>query len=85
MCCIGQVCGQLGVPRDSLLDAASVQDLPELERPRELCVDGRQEVEALWVCQAYSTNDSQSITDDDREEQLTQTFGVAGHHIEFVN
>jgi hypothetical protein len=95
MCCLGQVCEQLGASPSHLRKQSAPQRLF-----RMLSADPREasEIEKLFVCRsedghiiattlsqlAMSINDNGGLTDAEREAQLTKLFADHGHAIEFI-
>ncbi len=75
MCCMGQVCLQLGVVPADLERRKIMSGEQEMKLTSDRCL----------VNAAYSANDNEFGTDAAREEKLTDIFGTIGHEIEFIN
>jgi hypothetical protein len=92
MCCIGQVCSQLGVKNESLENLKSVEQVIGRHVKGEgfasasevLCEkDGRTEMD--WLHAAYVANDDPGISDDEREKALISIAKFVGHEFVFVD
>ena len=98
MCCVGQVCVQLGIPAKKLEGVATVDDLfnDKVEVPEELREPNRYAssyndeeaesfVEADGLGLAYSINDDPDTTDEYKEAELIPLFAKLGLDVEFIN
>jgi hypothetical protein len=81
MCCIGQVCEQIGIDRRHLRNCGVVFNLPpgDMDNFRDSMGD------EFRADAAYSINDDSHIPDDEREKMLAEHFGKFNHEIEFIN
>ena len=90
MCCIGQVCRQLGLPDFKILDkydvAFLIGDLPPEElSPLVSLMEEEMQAENDWVAEAYRINDRPTIDDATRERELTALARANGHDFVFVD
>ncbi len=89
MCCVGQVCRQLGVPSVRLTGEFAVRDLlyehgyDDRLTPLTRKSEGAA-VERKWVKKAYEINDDDCIGDAERERKLTALANRNGHTFVFV-
>lgn len=85
MCCVGQMCHQLGVSDRELLDRPTLLALDGGTRSqaRTLFNAGIND-EAPWVRTAYKINDDKELSDPEREKQLKDLLAKHGHEVEFV-
>ena len=91
MCCIGQACSQLGVPLNTLRNAATVADIrkaslsfrpteDEFLVPEEFIGD----LAEGYLSKAYEINDDDSTTDVEKESALIELFAQMGIQAEFI-
>ena len=86
MCCIGQICRQMGVPDEKLLDKSFARHVFTTgQSPLTNPVSERTNVDHDWVKLAYKINDDVSIIDSFREQQLEALAAKNGHSFEFVD
>jgi hypothetical protein len=81
MCCIGFVGKQCGVPDTDLLGIGNVT--VGLQGHGLFPAWVRNTLTSISIRNAYSTNDSEDLTDSEREAQLKEIFLREGDEIEF--
>ncbi len=82
MCCIGQICKQLGVPDSAILDSKTVVAIPSAED--EKTSEFIDAITLHGLNQAYCINDNANIDDVERKRQLVEHFERAGVGLDFV-
>lgn len=91
MCCLGQVCYQLGVPPQLMLGVDMprnvmnfvTKDVAAKLREAELLDE---DMTASWVVACARVNDSRQYKHDEtREKRLMKEFGLYDHELEFVD
>lgn len=89
MCCLGQVCFQLGVPLEDLRDRAlPVWWMDEAGKGNGKLeaaglVEGRSLGCAGWALACARQNDDLTINDEVREREIGAQFKLVGHELEF--
>ena len=86
MCCIGQVCSQLGVPDEKLFNITCARDIFTTgQSPLTHPTGDGTNTDKAWVRLAYEVNDDVSIIDSVRERKLEALAAENGHSFEFVD
>ena len=86
MCCIGQVCSQLGVPDEKLLNKTCARHIFTTgNSPLTNPVSDDTNTDHDWVRLAYKINDDVDIADSFRERKLKSLAANHGHSFEFVD
>lgn len=92
-CCLGQICEQLGISPNQILDIAEPLDLDfsadaSLEAKIEPLAfylgDGSGAENTFLAIHAININDDPNIVPAEREKMLALAFAEQGHEIEFV-
>lgn len=84
MCCIGQVCLQLGLDTNDISRKAGVSTL-DLSRQFYVVPLVEDGASAGWVRDCYGINDDKEITDKKRERLLVKKFAANGHELVFID
>ena len=79
MCCLGQICKQMGMPDVQLLDKGTPHSAGCTDR---LLMNNRG-VNNHLSCDAMATNDHLAFSDEQREAELVKMFGDVGVEIVF--
>lgn len=93
MCCLGQVCGQLGFTEEQMMELGEPHEVfcsgykPQINF---LCEKGEEDGEEYFINSAFSVkameiNDATTTTVREKIDLLTAHFKEAGHELEFIN
>ena len=87
MCCLGQVCTQLGVPDQNLLDLMTPIHIEDdfISLPQAVgLTDGGEDENSDFADEVMKVNDDGSLDDSTREQQLIDMFAEQGYTLEFT-
>jgi hypothetical protein len=91
-CCIGFVCLQLGLSEKQIINKGDIMSMVassvEPWGDKRLLTDNNLfdfGNHPKWLEAAYRANDTDRLTDAEREEKLKSLFKQGGHEIEFVD
>lgn len=89
MCCVGQMCRQLGVDPAYILGQGSIHTVYK-DDLKPLPEDVQDRLKAAYLTNydygidLYSCNDDEALTEQARREQLAELLKISGHEVEFV-
>ncbi len=95
MCCLGQMCEQLGIPKTKLLNIMTPRIIhkklgfdnePEMHKllSKAKLVDDYLGVNSVLALTAMQINDDHNITQKQREDQLIVLFSLDDIELEFI-
>lgn len=89
-CCVGIYCTTLGVEDDYLRSESCVDDIWRIANMPELSWLVAQRPTGLWGMsdeaeQLYNINDSQKLSESEREAEVVRRFAAHDVEVEFVN
>lgn len=90
MCCLGQVARQCGIPVKAIKEEDALAQIEEASEraklPKWLTRKSRGQVFNTHACgNAMNINDSEELSDAEREAKLTALFAKHGDELEFIN
>lgn len=87
-CCLGMIEIQTGVTPENIINIGCPEDV-EFPRTRQTsilaCSRGGSVRDTKLTTKAMNINDSSSLAEEEREQQLTQLFAKKGHVLKFVD
>lgn len=92
MCCLGQICKQMGVSDENLSSRATPQDILESDDKYPQLngillysdLDSGHDIDSELSTSAMTINDDENLTHNERKGALVKLFEEHGHTIEFV-
>lgn len=86
MCCLGFMCVEMGVEKNSCSRIGLPEDLEPIDCIKiPLLVHSVAKSNTEFACKAIEINDDNDISSHEREEQLTEHFSNHGIQVEFIN